>query len=213
MSWNFRKLAPKATRYTRVLNVISVLLLMTSVFLWIALPGMAQEEAVTTESDSMTTDSESEDETSDDNTECLEEIALPVMEAYNDVTTFLGQHYQSEDPASGLLETALLKFKQYETTMHELLLEYGVSEELQTIAQEGSEAKKCLDFVEIKIRQVEQILRNHHVQNASAKTTYTLVQKLKTLNDGLRDMATDFAEIYAQFKSLDSKLANTTEGK
>lgn len=173
------------------LNVLSLALLSCSVLLWIVVPGRAQE--------------------STENTECLQELAVPLMEYYRDVTTFIGQHYQSEAAASTLLTTALLKFDEYQSHMEDLLREYGISQANQSKEQERQEVTACLNFVQLKIDEVEQLLRNHHLQNAGSKTTYTLVNKLKDINEGLRDMARDFAEMNVLFKSFDSKLTSVTE--
>lgn len=189
-----------APSYKKWLNALSFCLLSSSALLWVVLPGMAQESE------------ETEDSSTTEETLCIEEVAIPVMEYYNDVTTFISQHYQSEDPATALLATALLKFDEYEANMNELLLTYNVAYAGEQLDEEHErERDACTNFVQQKIDEVEQLLRNHHLQNAGSKTTFTLVSKLKDINEGLRDMAKDFAEMSTLFKALDSKLPDANE--
>lgn len=186
------------------LNWLSIGLLSASVCLWVIAPGFAQEA------------DDSEDALDAENTSCLSDDAeagliLPMLELYNDMLSFLDEHYQSEEPATALLETATLKFEQFEADMEALISTYAVAQVNQPSDQESAENQKCIDLVRLKIKEVELLMRNHHFQNAGAKTAYTLVNKLKDINDGLRDMAKDFADIQTEFKTLDAKLTNTTE--
>lgn len=184
------------------LNMVSATLVLCSLMIWMVLPSFAQDSG----------DEEEGEDYGAENINCLdEELVIGMMGYYNDMTTFLGTHYESDEPASELLETALLKFDEFELNMYGLIIEQAVAQAGQSIDQETNEIKKCTELVSLKISEVEQMMRNHHLQNAANKTTYTLVTKLKDINDGLRDMNQDFAQMYALFKSLQSKLTAVTD--
>lgn len=189
---------------TSRLNLFSFGFLATSLFLWVIAPGFAQETDSTTET------------TQEPNTTCLSDdaeagLVIPMLALYQDMVSFLDQHYQAEEPATALLETTLLKFDQFKLDMEDLLVTYAVSQPDQPTDQESEEIQKCINLVYLKIDEVEQLMRNHHLENAGAKTTYTLVTKLKEINDGLRDMTGDFADIQNEFNALRAKLTSVTQ--
>lgn len=186
------------------LNLFSLLLVSSALLLWFIVPGFAQSAS--------STDMDDIDVTSDENNVCLEQIMPQAMVYYADITSFISTHYLSEDSASDLLDTALAKFDEYKTNMHTLLATYRVADPGQPIAQEIDELNsQCATFVEVQIREVKQMLRNHHLANAGRKVTYTLVTQLKTINEGLRDMNEDFARMYALFTTLSNKLTSVSK--
>jgi len=172
-----------------LLNFATLLLLSGALLLWFISPGFAQEK----------------------NSICLQQIMPEATAYYADVTTFISQHYLSEAPASELLDTALAKFKEFEKNMNALVKTYGVADAGQPIPQETDELSKCQTFVKIQIREVEQMLRNHHLANSSAKVTYTLVTKMKAINEGLRDLNKNFARMYALFTTLSNTLTSVSK--
>lgn len=174
------------------INLVSASLVTLSLLLWFVLPSFAEET-----------------ETEED-LQCVVEITPPMMTYYSDITTFIGEHYQAEAPASDLLETAMLKFGEFETNMLALLEEHAVSQDGQAIEDESRDIKKCIEMVNLKILEVKQMIRNHHLGNAGRKTTYTLVTKLKEINEGLREMNQEFGEMYGLFTNLSNKLNSTT---
>ena len=88
------------------LNVISVSLLAGAVLIQFASPLRAQDIPSSTSS-----------QNSPEDTICLDEIAEPAAALTKDVIDFLNEHYQSEEPNSQLVDSAMEKFDEYRTRM------------------------------------------------------------------------------------------------
>lgn len=194
-----REIIKNSKRKFNLLNLLSLLLLSGALLLWFISPGFAQEGE------------DGEDTETGENNICLVQIMPEAMAYYADVTTFISEHYLSQAPATELLDTALAKFNEFKKNMLALLNTYWVAEEGQPLDQESEEYAKCEAFIKTQIREVEQLLRNHHLANSSAKVTYTLVTKMKAINEGLRDLNENFARVYALFTTLSNTLTSASK--
>lgn len=182
------------------LNVISVSLLAGAVLIQFASPLRAQDIPSSTSS-----------QNSPEDTICLDEIAEPAAALTKDVIDFLNEHYQSEEPNSQLVDSAMEKFDEYRTRMLELVSQFGAAEGGQNIFTEYGEREACLNVVNDQIRSVERLLLNHNIETSGAKKSYALVTKLKEMNEKLRGLNRDFGEMYGAFKAFVDKLQNTVQ--
>ncbi|MFA5842085.1 MAG: hypothetical protein WC882_00170 [Candidatus Gracilibacteria bacterium] len=183
-----------------LLNFATFMLLSGALLLWFISPGFAQE-------------GEGTDAEPVENNICLQEIMPEAMVYYADVTTFISEHYLSQEPATELLDVALQKFNEFKKNMLALINTFYAEQEGAVISPdpENEEYAQCKLFIETQIRTVEQMLRNHHLANSSAKVTYTLVTKMKAINEGLRDLNENFARVYALFTTLSNTLTSASK--
>ena len=179
------------------LNLVSLVVLSMALMLQFMLPLYADE-------------ADSETAVFEEDIVCIEEIAPEANALTQDAITFFEEHYRSEDPNSNLIEGAFEKFQEYEDRMNALLADFESTQAGKPIIGEFYERDDCSSFVNDQIRSVRQTLINHNVETAGAKKSYTLVTKLKEVNEGLRTLNSDFGQMYGSFKAFVDKIQNVT---
>ncbi len=188
------------------LNVASVLVILVAIMLWVGFPVTTPSRAV----DAPLPDG-SEETTDLADLQCIQQVAEPLIEEEGDLISFLQDIYQAEDNNSQLLGEVTTEYDAFLERTNELLNEYATLKEGQTLDDALSQIAACEYFVAQHVTTVKAMMQDHNVRTGSAKVTYSLVLKLKDINEGLGELNETFAKIYGDFKTLSTKLVNTTD--
>lgn len=164
------------------------------------------------------TGDDDDDSTADSEEEvyCILQLAPELLEAESETISYLSQLFNMEDDNSTLVAEALNSETgngvfDFEDKAQELLDEYAVIHKNEDAESEFKKIEACEFFVDQHMRTVKALLQDHNLRTSSGKTTYTLVMKLRELNEGLRELNISFSKMYAGFKDVSDKLTNTTE--
>ncbi|HCW32143.1 MAG: hypothetical protein UT36_C0002G0038 [Candidatus Peregrinibacteria bacterium GW2011_GWF2_39_17] len=193
-------------KYFSKLNLLSTIFFLIGILIWIR-PNHPVETVLGQETSAETLNNESPiPSQTTTNQECIIEIADEIAILTADIVQFMEQLYLSEKPASQLAEQANEKFKTYRAQMRQLVTDYSKVKWGEISQEKLNELEACQTFTLKHLEPIEAIMEEHNLRNAGGKTTYTLVKKLKAINEKLGEMNRQLGDIFGAFKTFNDKL-------
>jgi hypothetical protein len=210
-----RSSSPRHRRRLPWLNLLSIGLLMSTVFLWTVGPSFAQDSSDTTTGSGDAKVDEvraiAGDTDPSTTTECLANSLSYIAYYDSDFLDFMSEHYLNDDSATELAEVAVQKFEEYKDNMIQTYSDFSKPDLLEDIETETAELAGCWQAIQLQIEKNEIVLRNEHTRNAGVKTTFAIAEKLHEINEGLSEMNHDFAEMLGYFTTFNQKFTDFTD--
>jgi hypothetical protein len=191
------------------LNLISIALLIVSVMMWQSPP-----QATLILADEAPTDSEEEEITWAEYEWCTDKLMPQIAEAEYELTVFIMDKFLEEKWNSEIVEEVSAEIREKFDALHaerKRIFAEDAKPDGYDIGTASEESLNCTEFIAMRERTIWAMTQSHNIETAGAKSSYMLVDKLKDINDGLREMNMSFGQVLAGFKQLSNKLTSTTK--
>ena len=184
------------------LNIISICLLITAGMLFFGGPKPTLIMADETDNDG---EEEVEVITWDDYQFCEEKLQEMVLEKEAELATtieaaFLQNNWNS-NIVKDVADTIRAAFDEIYTEKDRIMNE-DVKPTGYTNIDITTESTNCSSFIQMRERTMWALTESHNIETAGAKTSFVLVNKLKDINEGLREMNMSFARVYSGYKKF-----------
>ena len=214
------EIPPSFTLHTRFINAGLIFLIFGTLFFEVHLLTLAQEvDSGTADSgspadspaDSSTADAPVTEDTplaGDVSSKCVQQLTKFAAEKQVEFGDFINTHFRSAKPTSELIPTAIERYRQYRNEIRG-----EIARILDAEKKDGkdpqvvlSETSACESVVKENFAVMKDMLRQHITENAYAKKTTRLMDKLKGINEKLGKLNGTISQTYGYFGAFSQKL-------
>lgn len=137
----------------------------------------------------------------------------------NDETTdflnFLEQHFSSANSTSTLTNIAISRFREYKNRLETFSVLFSMNVQLTKTANKNLQElsyiyPRCREIVDMQISTAKDKMINKISQNAYQKRSFALIEKYKTINGKLSELALKISDMINLYKSFKNKLPSFT---
>ena len=129
--------------------------------------------------------------------------------------TFLEDHFQNKSSSTTLLNTAIVRYRGYKTDLESHF------QKIQPVASSYSDVKvyeqyfnaytTCEQLTTAYLEMAKDSLIAHAQRTSNQKRTTILIEKYKSINDKMRDLNFEIAQMYGHFLTFENKLPGFTQ--
>lgn len=198
----------------RIISVLNVLVILATIGLVgselfeVRLLTKAQTEApkeAPVVADSEKIPEEAQKFSRDNTSECVTQLTPFLAQQQGEFGEFMNSHFRSNKPTSVLIVTAVERFRQYRIEAL-LRMEKFLPKETTVISGASAERTACSGALEEDFKVMKELIRQHIMENASAKKTTRLLDKYKEINEKLSKLNFTIGQMYGYFGTLSKKL-------
>lgn len=158
--------------------------------------------------------------------ENCENILIAAMDLHQiGFLKFLDETFRNKSSNSSLINIAIARFTQYRLALKELfslikpVVDYtslsedtdfeksGIFQSLQADAPANSESyEKCYNIMQDYVENAKDIMIEHIKNNTAQKKTLTILEKYESINEKMRTLNFEIAQMYGYFTTFNDKL-------
>jgi len=145
---------------------------------------------------------------------CTDRLLPMIQETESELTLEISEAFLKDEWNSAIIQEVAASIREAFDEIYaekDWLLEEQATFPGYSTEDSLQESLNCAAFIAMRERTIWALTESHNIQTSGAKSSYTLVRKLKDINDGLREMNMSFGQVYAGFKAFESNLSGFSE--
>jgi len=138
-------------------------------------------------------------------TDCLTGMRPFIDQKNKEFREYLQANFQNKSTNSSLLDLALKRFELYKNDLMNKYMTYPFQPGF-SLAAEVTGSLSCYQQMQTEIALSEALLKEYFTTTSNLKTSSALMQKLKTINKQLDQLAVAVAQMYGKYETFNNKI-------